>query len=130
MSSSVAPFSVDANSQGNNTRIDYHFTSEKRTVKGSVVVEGKFSDEDISALRQNLDEGSLFNPGKLGIPDLFHKMPASWDGDETDHVIDRIALSNAQYDADAPSFDQLVGLVDTAPQVWSTETAAPASATV
>ncbi len=38
MSSSVAPFHVDANTKGSNTRIDYHFTSG-RTVKGSVVIQ-------------------------------------------------------------------------------------------
>jgi hypothetical protein len=112
MSSFVAPFTVDANATGVNTRIDYRFITSAKSAKGSVVVEGKFADDDIQTLRENLKSGALFVPHKLGIPDLFHLMPSSWDGDEVDHQIERISASNAQADPDAPTFDQLVGLSD------------------
>lgn len=112
MSSSVVPFTVDANSTGVNTRIDYRFTTPAKSVKGSVVVEGKFTTEDIQILRENLKDGVAFVPNKLGIPDLLHLMPTSWNGDEIDHVIERVTASNAQADPDAPTFEQLVGLSD------------------
>ena len=71
MPSSVAPFTVDASTSGVNTRIDYRFVTPSKSVKGSVVVEGKFTDDDISALRENLPDGVSFVPRKLGVPDLF-----------------------------------------------------------
>jgi hypothetical protein len=112
MPSSVAPFTVDASTSGVNTRIDYRFATPSKSVKGSVVVEGKFTDDDIQALRENLERGALFVPRKLGIPDLFHLMPSSWDGSEEEHVIERISSSNAQADPDAPTFEQVVSLSD------------------
>ena len=112
MPSSVAPFTVDASTSGVNTRIDYRFVTPTKSVKGSVVVEGKFTDDDILALRENLPDGVSFVPRKLGIPDLFHLMPSNWDGSEEEHVIERISSSNAQADPDAPTFEQLVSLAD------------------
>jgi hypothetical protein len=112
MSSSVAPFTVDATSKGVNTRIDYRFNTPSKSVKGSVVVEGKFIEDDIQTLRENLKNGVGFVPRKLGIPDLFHLMPSSWNGAEEEHVIERIAASNAQADPDAPTFEQVVSLSD------------------
>lgn len=112
MPSSVAPFTVDANTSGVNTRIDYRFITPSKSVKGSVVVEGQFTDDDIQALRENLKNGVSFVPRKLGVPDLFHLMPSSWSGSEEEHVIERIAASNAQADPDSPTFEQVVSLSD------------------
>jgi hypothetical protein len=112
MSSSVAPFTVDANTNGVNTRIDYRFNTLTKSVKSSVVVEGKFTDDDIQSLRDNLKNGISFVPRKLGIPDLFHLMPASWNGAEEEHTIERIASSNAPADPDSPTFEQVVSLSD------------------
>ena len=123
MSSPAAPFVVDANAKGNNTRIDFQFAAAGRTLKGSVVVQGTFSEEDISSLRENLADGAEFDPQKLGLPDLIVQMPASWDGDEYLHRITRIMATDAEFDDEAPSTDQIIALVEvsSAPQVWSTE---------
>lgn len=126
MTANISPFVVDANG-GANTKIDYHFASEGRKVKGSIVVEGKFSTEDIASLRDNLEDGVGFNPQKLGIPDLFSKMPSSWDGDDVLHVIERITEVDRDFDEDAPSAEQIAAMIEV-PAIttsWSTEGASP-----
>jgi len=124
MSSSVAPFTVDANTNGVNTRIDYRFNVAAKSVKGSVVVEGKFTDDDIQSLRGNLKNGVAFLPRKLGIPDLFHLLPSSWNGTEEEHVIERVSASNAVADPDSPTFEQIVSLSeDFDLQAFNTENA-------
>jgi hypothetical protein len=122
MSSSVAPFVVDANHKGPNTRIDYHFASGRTVVKGSVVIQGNFTEEDIQSLRENLVDGAMFDPQRLGLPDLISKMPASWDGEEYLHAIDRVSATESEYDEYAPGADHLVALLDSVPQSWNTET--------
>jgi hypothetical protein len=126
MTANATPFVVDTNG-GFNTKIDYLFASEGRKVKGSVVVEGTFTEEDIASLRENLEDGVSFNPQKLGIPDLFTKMPASWNGDEVLHTIERISQINRDFDEDAPSAQQIVALVDVSsiPTSWNTESTGP-----
>ncbi len=126
MTAKVAPFVVDANG-GSNTKIDYCFASEGRKVKGSVVVEGVFTEEDISSLRDNLEDGVNFEPQKLGIPDLFMKMPSSWNADDVLHTIERVSQVNRDFDDDAPSAQQIVALVDVSsmPTTWNTESTAP-----
>lgn len=127
MTASVTPFVVDASGAGANTRIDYHFAAQGgRPVKGSVVVEGNFSDEDIESLRSGLDEGAMFQPSKFFIPDLLSKVPANLIGDDERHVIDRITRTAHEADEDAPSADQIIATVDFSLHAtgWSTETAA------
>jgi hypothetical protein len=126
MTANATPFVVDTNG-GFNTKIDYLFASEGHKVKGSVVVEGTFTEEDIASLRENLEDGVSFNPQKLGIPDLFTKMPASWNGDEVLHTIERISQITRDFDEDAPSAQQIVALVDVSsiPTNWNTESTGP-----
>lgn len=127
MSAKVSPFVVDTDGSGCNTKIDYFFASAGKKVKGSIVVEGKFTADDIASLRDNLEEGVMFDPQKLGLPDLFSKMPSSWNGDEVLHSIERISIVNRDFDEDAPSAEQLVAMIDVPLNTtsWSTEPASP-----
>lgn len=109
--------------KGHNTRIDYLFRDGDITVKETVIIEGSMDAEQAQELSEALS-GKLFDPNKLGLPDLFSKMPVDWnEGYNTLHEIERIGLTDRESAEFSPTVDQILILAENAdlPATWSTE---------
>lgn len=102
-------FGFNGGSEGCNTRIDYRLVDHMSgtSAKGSVVLAGRLTKEDVADLRDTLENGCNFEPFRAGIPDLNEKMPASWkDSGTSFHAIDRIAFTDHAEADYLPSAEQ------------------------
>jgi hypothetical protein len=110
---SVLRFKFDADGSGQNTRIDYKLTDNMagQTVKGSVVLQGRISADDVLDMAAGLQQGRLFDPNEAGVPDLSEKMPTSWtDAGETFHSIERISYTSQPAPGYLPTAEQFAGV--------------------
>lgn len=107
---SPLPFGFDGG-EGVNTRIDYRLLdhTSNSSAKGSVVLAGRITKDDLFDLAESLESGVFFEPFRGGIPDLGEKMPRSWNGADTArHAIDRISFTNNSEAAYLPTADQFI----------------------
>lgn len=126
MRSNDKPFEFNSSGAGANTRIDYALYDGAHNAKESIVLEGRLSEEDINDIIESLEDGKLFLPNKVGIPDLLSRMPSDWEEEDRDypHVIERISFTNNP-EGDYVTSEQFVTMIATSnlPTTWSSEAA-------
>lgn len=124
MRSNDQPFEFNSTGTGSNTRIDYALYDGVHHARESIVLEGRLSEEDVKEIIETLDEGKLFLPNKVGIPDLLSRMPGSWVEDDKDyyHTIERVSFTNnaeSEY-VTAEQFSTMA-VTSNMPTSWSSE---------
>jgi len=124
MRSNDMPFEFNSTGAGANTRIDYALHDGAHHARESIVLEGRLSEEDITEIIESLDDGNLFLPNKVGIPDLLSRMPGSWVEGDKDyfHTIERISFTNNP-EGGYVTAEQFVTMAVTSnlPTSWSSE---------
>lgn len=125
MRSNDQPFEFNSTGAGSNTRIDYALYDGAHHARESIVLEGRLSEEDIKEIIETLDEGNLFLPNKVGIPDLLSRMPGSWVEGDKDyyHTIERVSFTN-NTESEYVTAEQFATMAVTSnmPTSWSSET--------
>lgn len=104
-------FEFSRDGEGCNTRIDYKLVDHMagHTVKSSVVLDGRITDDDVRDLADSLDPGGILDVSKAGIPDLAEKMPSSWiDSGRSVHVLTRVSYTSNPAPKYLPTADQFL----------------------
>lgn len=107
-------FEFNREGSGGNTRIDYKLSDHMagQSVKASVVLEGRITEDDVRDLAEGLEYGRVFDPYRAGFPDLAEKMPSSWnDSGESFHAIERISFTSNPAPDYLPTTDQFLASI-------------------